>query len=242
MDTKRDSVQTAYITPDVAMRIAQAYALQVRQPRESASDVGDDETPLYALCFLYNVGFQLWMNTSYNKSHATIVPLKFIHRTKYQRQATHGFPILNILYSAAGTYMDGCRMNIGHYNILTVNNNMFSYYDNNVVDLEPTTSFDGPFKWSPSKTIYDVHDDGDYEVQLARRTLMVSLGQERQWDKWWWIYQAKKKMRDFATSPIHHDLVTQLRDLVRGLEADHNKMPPRDYQFRLIRLPAGTKL
>ena len=189
--------------------------MRVAEWRTNATDLGDDTTPLQVMAHLYNVGFIVWRNATFDPEDDIKIKFdQFIYRT-VEHNARIGFPILNILYSPPGTVYENFIFNIGHYSILTDKLSYFSQFGDDGI----TTSFPSilPHAWNPTKTVHDIRDLNDYAVLRIKRSLLLYQhnNDTHKWDRYWWINCVRRKVSALFSAEQDEEASTLLQQVVK---------------------------
>jgi hypothetical protein len=187
-------INTPFFSRLIAKSVVETYSARVAEWRTSATDLGDDTLPLQVMAHMYDVGFIVWRNATFDPEDDIKVKFdQFIYRT-VEHHGRIGFPVLNILYSPPGTVYENFILNIGHYSILTDKFSYFSHFgDDGVITSFPDIN---TYVWSPTKTVHDIRDSNDYAVLRVRRSLLLYQhnGDASVWDRYWWINCARRKV------------------------------------------------
>ena len=223
-------INTPFFSRLIAKSVVETYSARVAEWRTSATDLGDDTLPLQVMAHMYDVGFIVWRNATFDPEDDIKVKFdQFIYRT-VEHHGRIGFPVLNILYSPPGTVYENFILNIGHYSILTDKFSYFSHFgDDGVITSFPDIT---TYVWNPTKTVHDIRDSNDYAVLRVRRSLLLYQhnGDVSVWDRYWWINCARRKVSALLLAEQDEEASTLLQQVV-ALEQDATMPLPTEPVF-----------
>ena len=140
--------------------------------------------PIYVAVAKYDIGIQVWRNTSPTPIDIVINTYEFLHRNNNHGANDQQFPIINLLYTPRGFHLRGVRLLKPQWTYLADHDHLHTILPPKSLDM--TAGSLGMHRWTPTRIPDNNEDYDDPEVRLAtaqldRRIMEVRLQQGELW-------------------------------------------------------------
>jgi hypothetical protein len=148
-----------FMTDQYAQWINEIYIeYSLGKHKKSASEGSDTHILLYFLCFMYDVGFVMWINASMRPDVLHVTYSHTIHRNLKHGNTTTIFPFIHILNTPMDHYLQGEKYHMEHFSLLLPFNQMYTTYTPECIQINNDNNVSIPHLiYNPTKTISDIY-------------------------------------------------------------------------------------